>query len=179
MKRALLACLPLTAPDSIRARLLSDHLSENFIHLIEGERAQCLRPHIAARSDTEREHRGGLIVGCLANGNDIARPERPIDFLDSRAGLCSHLLKGVSPFHGLLDVLDALIAEAGEDNESGHRNLRMLAPSRYLHPTLDCCRSISPARPVAVRVRDLLRQIATENDLHIISGKVAIWRIRT
>ena len=37
--------------------------------------------------------------------------------------------------------------------------------------------------PVAVRVRDLLRQIATENDLHIISGKVAkalpsIWRPR-
>ena len=38
--------------------------------------------------------------------------------------------------------------------------------------------------PVAVRVRDLLRQIATENDLHIISGKVAVdrrasrwWRI--
>ena len=28
--------------------------------------------------------------------------------------------------------------------------------------------------PVAVRVRDLLRQIATENDLHIISGKVAV-----
>ena len=27
--------------------------------------------------------------------------------------------------------------------------------------------------PVAVRVRDLLRQIATENELHIISGKVA------
>ena len=27
--------------------------------------------------------------------------------------------------------------------------------------------------PVAVRTRDLLRQIATENDLHIISGKVA------
>jgi REP element-mobilizing transposase RayT len=27
--------------------------------------------------------------------------------------------------------------------------------------------------PVAVRVRDLLRQIATENDLHIISGKVS------
>ena len=28
--------------------------------------------------------------------------------------------------------------------------------------------------PVAVRVRDLLRQIATENELHIISGKVAV-----
>src|SRR5262249_4610126 len=27
--------------------------------------------------------------------------------------------------------------------------------------------------PVAVRTRDLLRQIATENELHIISGKVA------
>ena len=26
--------------------------------------------------------------------------------------------------------------------------------------------------PVAVRTRDLLRQIATENDVHIISGKV-------
>ena len=30
--------------------------------------------------------------------------------------------------------------------------------------------------PVAVRVRDLLRQIATENDLHIISGKVSTAR---
>ena len=28
--------------------------------------------------------------------------------------------------------------------------------------------------PVAARTRDLLRQIATENDLHIISGKVAV-----
>jgi putative transposase len=27
--------------------------------------------------------------------------------------------------------------------------------------------------PVAARVRDLLRQIAMENDLHVISGKVA------
>ena len=28
-------------------------------------------------------------------------------------------------------------------------------------------------RPVAIRVRDLLRQIAIEHELHIISGKVA------
>jgi putative transposase len=35
-----------------------------------------------------------------------------------------------------------------------------------------------PTGAVAVRVRDLLRQIAAENDLHIISGKVAADHVR-
>src|SRR5262249_43494100 len=119
---------------------------ENLLHFIERECAQCLRTHIAARCDTKRERCRGLIIRSFTNGNHIAGTKGPKDLLDGRACLGRHVLECVSPLDGLLDVFDALLAERGEDNESGHRNLRSWPPSRLPHATTDCCLSTSGLR---------------------------------
>src|SRR4051794_18994163 len=62
------------------------------------------------------------------------------------------------------------------------RRYRVGAHSRYdleVHPVwVPKYRKRVPTGAVAVRARDLLRQIAAENDLHIISGKVAADHVR-
>src|SRR5262249_31356387 len=49
--------------------------------------------------------------------------ERPVHILDTDANLLGHLLEGLGTAYRLLDLMDALVGEAGKYNECSHRNL--------------------------------------------------------
>jgi len=92
------------------ANSASDHLAEDQLHFVEREGAQRLGADIAARGDTQRKRGRGLVVRPLADRNDVVLTERPIKVFDGDAALLSHLLEGLRPADGLLNVADALIS---------------------------------------------------------------------
>src|SRR5262249_54033365 len=83
-----------------------------------------MRPRPALPSN--RDHRipeAATAVICVADSHDIPGSERPIDVLHGNSRLLSHVLEGIRPLDGLLNVFNALLAERGKHDEFGHRNL--------------------------------------------------------
>jgi len=58
--------------------------------------------------------------------------ERPVDIFDANADFLGHLLEGLRTAYGLLDLVDALVGEAGEYNERSDGYAALLAA----HPTV-------------------------------------------
>src|SRR5262249_36925305 len=61
--------------------------------------------------------------------------ERPVNIFDANANLLGHLLEGLRTAYRLLDLMDALVGEAGKHNECSHRNLPYSHPSNRCDPS--------------------------------------------
>src|SRR5262249_34566183 len=61
----------------------------------------------------------GHVVRRLEDGDEVVLPERPVGFLQRRAGLLGHRRDGIRPFRGVLDIANALIGEISQHDECG------------------------------------------------------------
>src|SRR6476646_11311988 len=60
----------------------SDHLPVDLLHFLGRECSQCFGSEVATGAEAQRKRSRALVIGCLANRNDVVFAERPIKVLD-------------------------------------------------------------------------------------------------
>src|SRR5919204_4571624 len=107
------------APTGSSDRLLR-HLLENPLHLLRGERPQCLSAGKAGHPDLERHCRRRLLVWPFADYNHVVAALRPIGRNEASSSLLGGLASRFGARHGLLDVLDSLIRPLDQRDVGWH-----------------------------------------------------------
>src|ERR1700676_1752726 len=107
---------------------LSDHLADNRRHIRRRESSQRFGADVAERTKTQAKRHGGSLIWRFDDCHDVIPSLRPEDFPHGHSNRLRHLLEGICPLRGILNVADSFIGEFRKHDISYHGSSSLVGP---------------------------------------------------